>query len=88
MDRIESVKEEVQKVRERVEENKMDTMGTLESAIKLGRVEGDFLASSQMTHSILPMNSPKDQKYDDLLSLINKANIISKSQEKSDQAEM
>ena len=42
-------------------------METIENAIKL--------ASSQLTHSILPISCPKNKEYDDILALIHTSNV-------------
>ena len=56
----------------KIDNNRKNAMSTMEDAIKL--------ASSQLTHSILPISCPKNKEYDDLVALINN----SKSQMKLD----
>lgn len=51
--------------------NKANTTSTLEEAIRL--------ASSQLTHSILPISCPKNKDYDDIIQLLTKNQNLNQS---------
>lgn len=64
MEAVEVLKEQIQDFEIEMNANKANTTSTLEEAIRL--------ASSQLTHSILPISCPKNKDYDDIIQLLTK----------------
>jgi hypothetical protein len=62
------MREQINDLKTEISANTANTTNTIEEAIRL--------ASSQLTHSILPISCPKNKDYDDILELLTKNQML------------